>query len=71
MNWMTIEKIAENPDKQMYYNQSEVTKIQGFDRHQAAYFLAEQSVPFYRLRRAKVYFLPEVLEAVEGTKWSR
>ena len=69
MNWRLIEGLAKNTEKQWYVNQKEVAVILGRTRQVAAAFLAEHSVPFYRVGKAKSYFLPEVLEAVEKTRW--
>ena len=69
MNMTAIERIAKNTDKQWYLNQKEVARILGCHRSYAAAFLAEQSVPYYRLGRAKKYFLPEVMEAAAKLKW--
>lgn len=70
MNQKKIEMIAGNPVQKWFYNQGDVAKLLGCERHQAARFLREQSVPYYRLWRAKVYFLPEVLSAAEKTRWA-
>ena len=69
MDWKTIEQIAKNSDKKWVYAQAEVADLLSIDRHEAARFLQEQSVPYYRIGERKKYFLPEILEAVERTRW--
>lgn len=69
MEWKTIERVAKNTDKKWYLYQKDVAVLLGCTRQKAAAFLEEQSVPYYRIGNSKSYFLPEVLEAVEKTRW--
>lgn len=69
MDWRSIEGIAENPDKKWFYIQKKVAVLLRCSRQEAASFLEVQSVPFYRTGRAKKYFLPHIMEAVENTRW--
>ena len=81
MNWKTIEQIAKSlatgPDekpptqKQFYLNQTEVSTLLGCGRQCATAFLSTHSVPYYCIGKAKIYFLPELLEAVEKTRWKQ
>ena len=71
MNWKAIEHVVQNKEQQWYVNQKQVAALMGCGRQRTAGFLMEQSVPFYRIGRDKVYFLPEVLEAVEKTRWAK
>lgn len=69
MNWHTIEQIAKNTEKQWYLNQKEVADMLGCSRQTARAFLSEKNVPYYRIGKEKSYFLPELLEAIEKTRW--
>lgn len=69
MNWAAVEKVLEYKDKQWYHNLTGVARMIGYDRKQTAAFLRENSVPFYKVGKAKIYFLPEVLEAIDNTRW--
>ncbi len=76
MKWEYIEKIARSlsePGKppRFYVKIHEVADILGCDRGTASQFLARHKVPYERISRDKKFFLPDVMEAVEGTKWSR
>lgn len=69
MNLKTMDTIAKNPNKQWYLNLNEVAVVLGRTRQYTAAFLIEHSVPFYRIGKAKSYFLPEVTEAIERNRW--
>ena len=79
MKWQTIERIAKSiatgPDerppaqKQFYLSLPEVATIFGCGRQCALAFLSEHSVPYYRIGSNKSYLLPEIIEAVETTRW--
>jgi len=74
MNWKTIEAIARShsPDPrkpQYYYKIADLSAIIGVDRNDVPAFLHEHRVPPYSVSRAKIYFLPDVLEAIDGTRW--
>lgn len=69
MNQKALEQIAKNPGKQWYYKLSEIANILGLNRDLVANFLSENSVQYYCCSKAKMYFLPDVLEAVEKTRW--
>lgn len=64
-----VELIAKNPDQQWFRNISEVAKILGRDRHDVSAFLKQNAVPHYRIGKAKMYFLRDVLDAVDRTRW--
>ena len=77
MNWKTIENVAKSmasgattATKQFYYNTSEIAALLGSNPKYVTAFLIEKSVPYYCVGKSKIYFLPEVLEAVEGTRWT-
>jgi len=70
MNMATVKMVAENPDKQWYINQGKVARILGYNRKLVAGFLKDNNIPFYRIGREKKYFLPEVMAAVEKSKWA-
>ena len=69
MNWKTIEQIAQNTDKKWYLNQKEVAIFLGCTRQMAAQFLTERSVPPHYPTKRAVYFLPEIIEALERSRW--
>jgi len=69
MNWKTIEQITDSPDKKWYFIQKEIAAILGISRQHAAAFLKEYSIPYYAYGTAKKYFLPDVLDAWESTRW--
>ena len=69
MNMSTITHIAENPGKQWYLSQSEICRLLGYSKKYVAAFLREHAIPFYCPIREKRYFLPDVLDAIEKTKW--
>ena len=81
MKWKTIEQIAKSlatgPDekpptqKQFYLNLTEAATMLGCQPKLARAFFTERSVPYYKLNKSKSYFLPEVLEAVERTRWKQ
>ena len=69
MNWKLVENIAKNTDKKWYLNQGEVAVILGKTSPYAGAFLSQYGVPFYRIGKEKKFFLPEVIEAIEKTRW--
>ena len=69
MNFKTIERVAQNSNKKWYLSQMDVAVLIGRSRQYTAVFLEECAIPFYRIGRAKLYFLPEILEAIEKTRW--
>jgi hypothetical protein len=79
MNWKTVELMAkslssaqaENPPVQIqfYYTLKETANYLGRDIAQVRVFLVEHSVPYYRIGKTKSYLLPEVIEAVNKTRW--
>jgi len=76
MKWDTIEHIAKSmkssddtATKQFYYSVTELAAMLGSTPKSVTAFLHEKCVPHYRPNRAKLYFLPEVLEEIEKTRW--
>ena len=70
MNIKSIEQVAKNSTTKWYYNKKDISVLLGCTRQKAAEFLKINSVPYYNITgRAKSYFLPDVLEAIEKTKW--
>lgn len=73
MKWKEVEQIAKSlagdQKKQFYLNQAEVSRLLGRDPRITGEFLLDAGVPYYLIGRAKMYFLPEILEAVEKTRW--
>lgn len=69
MDMKTINQIIKNYDGQLYLNQKETAILIGCTRQKAAEFLIMNAVPYYCLTgKSKVYFLPELLEAIDRTK---
>jgi len=69
MNFKTMEQIAKHPDLPWMLSLSEASRRAGYSRQVMAEFLNAQSVPYYRVGKEKKYFLWEVLEAIEKTRW--
>ena len=69
MNMKTVTEIAGNPKKQWYFNQTELQIILGIGKTKFSDFIKSNPIPFYSIGKAKSYFLPDVLEAIEQTKW--
>lgn len=64
-----IEEISKNPDHQWVYIQKEVASLLRCTRQEAAVFLDAQSVPYYKTGRVKKYFLPDIIDALERTRY--
>jgi len=76
MQWRYIEQMAKcaSPEKgkpQFYFTIQELTQMLGANRNKVAAFLRDAGVPHYAIGRGKTYFLPEVIEAVEATRWAK
>jgi len=70
VNIKSIEQVAKNSATKWYYTQKDISVLLGCTRQKAAEFLIVNSVPYYSMTgKAKSYFLPDVLEAIEKTKW--
>ena len=66
----SIEQVAKNSEIKWYYNQKDIAILLGCTRQKAAEFLIMNSVPYYSVTgKSKSYFLPDILEAIEKTKW--
>ena len=80
MEWRRMEAIAKsltpegdrlNGVVQWHYNITVLAKSFGGYRPEImSAFLNERSVPHYCIGKNKMFFLPEVLEAIEGTRWA-
>lgn len=64
---VTVREIARE-HKRWYFNQKEVAALVGLNRQQTAKFL--RSAPCYCIATAKKYFLPDVVAAIEETRWT-
>ena len=78
MRWQIIEQMARSlapeedkpaKQKQFFFSVSELAVLLGVGNDIVRAFLCDASVPHYTLSKTKLYFLPEVLEAVERTRW--
>ena len=61
--------LIETPEFQLFYNLKGVSKVLGTSPRSVASFLIRERVPHYRISKGKVYYLPEVLDAVNKTRW--
>jgi hypothetical protein len=71
MNLKTAEMVAKDVSKRWYLSITAAAAVMGVSRQRAARFLTEHAVPYRVIGKAKVYFLPEILDAVDSTKWER
>ena len=69
MNMKHIETVAADTGKAWFLGVGEVARVLGVGRNTAAQFLRDNALPYRKVANAKKYFLPEVLEALDKTKW--
>lgn len=71
MRLADAEKIARNPNTQWFYTQAGIAKMLGMTRQFAGRFLKSKSVTPHLVEGTIMYFLPDVLEAIESGKWKK
>ena len=69
VNMKAMQEIVKSNGGKWYCNITETARIIGCNRMMAAAFLAEKGVAHHRIGKSKSYFLPDVIEAAEKTKW--
>lgn len=79
MEWRKIEALARSlapepeksaSQKQFWFNIGELATMLGRDRDAVSSFLREKSVPYICIGKSKSYFIGDVIDSLEKTRWA-
>ena len=69
MNMKTMKEIAADVGAWYPTTTKLATKLFGCQNRQTTEFLAAQNVPYFLRGKTRIYFLPDVIEAIEAQRW--